>query len=146
MLRRSPLRAKTGLARRTPLRTSKEKKTGRRDTGPDRATRELVLERDDYRCVVCGTGPYGLQQHHRKPRRMGGRSDKTINSPSNLISLCPGDHSWVEGRREEAYELGYLVREQDDPAQIPVAVGGRGFLYLNPDGTVTPVPHLDGAS
>jgi 5-methylcytosine-specific restriction enzyme A len=141
--RRSRLVVKTGLKRRTPLRTSKEKRTGRRDTGPDRTTRELVLERDEYSCVICRTGPFGLQQHHRKPRRMGGRSDESINSPSNLITLCPGDHQWVEDRREEAYDLGYLVRERDDPAQVPVGIAGRGFFYLNADGSLTPVPHID---
>ena len=44
------------------------------DTGPDRATRELVYERDGWACVCCGQSvigrPYSLG--HRKRRSQGG--------------------------------------------------------------------------
>lgn len=106
-------------------------------TGPDRATRDLVLARDGG-CVICGAGPYGLQVHHRKARRMGGRTDERINAPSNLVTLCAVDHTWVESRRAEALEMGLLVAEHDDPAQVP-ALG----LLLDDDGGATPVPHAD---
>lgn len=142
MRRRSRLVAKTPLARRTPLRTSKEKRTGRRDTGPDRTTRELVLERDEYRCVHCGDNRE-LQQHHRKPRKSGGRADwRKSNSPANLVTICLDSHEWIESRREEAYDAGWLVRENDDPAEIPVHHQIYGLIYLLDDGSVRPVPHL----
>lgn len=141
--RRSRLVAKTGLARRTPLLTSKEKRTGRRDTGPDRATRELVLSRDGG-CVMCGTGPYGVQIHHRKPRKSGGRAGKReSNSPANLITLCPKDHEWVESRRSEAYDAGLLVREADFPALVPIQHFLYGLVYLQDNGAVAPVTPWD---
>lgn len=147
--RRSPLRAKTSLARRTPLRTSKEKKTGRRNTGPDRATRELVLERDEYRCIAlfgavcCGDNGH-LELHHRKPRKAGGRADRRAsNSPANVITICRDCHAWIESRREEAYDAGLLVREHDNPAEVPVQHQIYGLVYLLEDGTVEPVPHLE---
>jgi 5-methylcytosine-specific restriction enzyme A len=142
MLRRSRLRAKTGLQRRSPLRTSRKKKTGRRDTGPDRATRDLVAERDAG-CVNCGIGPYGLQVHHRKPRRMGGRTDPRINAPSNLISLCQACHTWVELRRTEALDMGLLVRENDDPRKVPVPHAELGLVFLDDAGGWSPAPHIN---
>ena len=51
--------------------------------------REMVLDRDDYRCRVCdapGTGKRSLIVHHRVP----GRSELKL-----MISLCPGCHARV---------------------------------------------------
>jgi hypothetical protein len=154
--RRSRLVAKTGLARRTPLRTSREKKTGRRDTGPDRATRELVLERDEYRCVCCGKpvsdGPWSTQ--HRRARGNGGTSRPEINRPSNLIILCgsatsPGGcHLWCERRSTEAEDLGYVVslNSKEDPADVPVHHWLYGLVYLRDDGGIRRVEPLGVAS
>lgn len=153
MRRRSRLAAKTGLARRTPLRTSREKRSGRRDTGPDRTTRELVLERDDYRCVGCGAliiggGPYSLQ--HRVARGMGGTRNPRANSPVNLITLCgsatsaDGCHLFCEQRNPELRDMGLWLPSWEDPADVPVHHSTHGLVYLTDDGGVRPVPHVDG--
>lgn len=114
-----------------------------RYTGPNANTRALVLQRDDYRCIICG----GLttQLHHRKPRSRGGG-----NSPANLILLCgsgtAGCHGFVESRREESYDHGYLLLTRDDPSEVPVhyiGVGYLGIYKLADDGTRIPVPHLE---
>lgn len=139
MLRRS------GLKRKKPLRTSREKRTGQRNTGPDRTTRDKVLERDSG-CLLCGCGPYGLQVHHRKPRRMGGRKVPGINSPANLISLCPTDHAWVESSRTEALEMGLLVAEHDDPAKVPVHHRDYGAVLLTDEGEYQFPPEWGGAA
>jgi 5-methylcytosine-specific restriction protein A len=110
-----------------------------RDTGPGRATREAVLERDGYACVMCGKGPHGLQVHHRKPRRMGGRSESGINAPSNLVTLCEADHAWAESRRAEALEMGLLLHEADDPAKVPVLHHEHGPIRLDNKGGWKPV-------
>lgn len=138
MMRRSPLK------RRTPLRQVSAKRAAvqpkrQRDTGPDRATRDLVLDRD-LGCVVCGKGPYGLQVHHRKPRRMGGRTGSAINSPANLVAICPDDHAWAESNREAALDLGLLVREGDDPAAVWMHHRQLGVVLLGADGTVELAP------
>lgn len=148
---RTPLQRKTQLkpgkplVRHTPLRqksakrAAQETSSGRRDTGPDKATRDLVLDRD-HGCVVCGHGPYGLQVHHRKPRRMGGRSDASINSPANLVSVCRDDHQRLESSRSDALEAGLLLREHEDPEQVPMLHHGFGAVFLLDDGGVEPVP------
>jgi hypothetical protein len=152
LTRRTPLRAVKGLARRSPLRTSKEKKVGRRDTGPDRSTRELVLERDDYRCSVCGDSIVGgiRSLHHRRNRGSGGSSDPAINAPSNLLLVCgdgaSGCHGWITANPETAMDLGYSVslNSSDSPSQVPVHHRVWGLVYLDDGGRWTPVPHAEG--
>lgn len=89
-------------------------------TGPNLATRQLVIERDHGRCLRCG-GPME-SIHHRKPRGMGGTRDASINSPVNLVSLCghgtAGCHGWIESHRDAAYRDGWLVRRNEDPAEV----------------------------
>jgi len=51
--------------------------------------RRYVLERDSYRCVLCGE-PEGLEVHHVGWRFRGG-SDR----PRNLVTLCKGCHAKV---------------------------------------------------
>jgi hypothetical protein len=143
-----PLRARVGLARRTPLRASREKRTGRRDTGPDRTVRELVWERDEGRCVVCGEGVYGKPHsiHHRRNRGSGGSSDPRRNAPSNLVLVCgtgtTGCHGWIGASPEEARDAGWVVslNSIEDPAKVPMihAVFSASVL-LTDEGTVVPV-------
>jgi hypothetical protein len=135
--------AGTGLARkpgeRAPRAPGKPRKAPK-DTGPDAATRKLVLERDGYACVCCGrpvTGQvYSLQ--HRKRRSQGG-----TNCPSNLLTVLGGGttgcHARIDSRIDPHDEAqGYTVRSHDDPAQIPVMIhsaGGSGCLkWLAADG------------
>lgn len=140
--------------RRTPLRevslkraAASGKPTRPRDTGPGRATRELVMDREGYCCAWCGrqllTGPRSIQ--HRVARQMGGRPDAEANRPSNLLLLCgtattPGGcHLWAEQRSEEARVAGLWVPSWQDPAEVPVLHSQYGLCLLTDDGTVIPL-------
>lgn len=154
MKRRTPLRATAGLRRRTPLRTTREKRSGRRDTGPDRTTRELVLERDEYRCAVCGRALLEQQAsiHHRRNRGSGGSSTPAINSPANLLAVCgtgtTGCHGWIGASPAEAADHGYVVslNSLEAPADVPVVHAVHGVVYLLEDGTLRLPPSWDGAA
>lgn len=154
-LRRTPLRAKTRLARRTPLRQESAKRAAaagrpRRpaDTGPDRATRELVLQRDDYRCVLCGEPIFGkaYSLHHRKNRGAGGSSDAAINAPSNLVTVdgtgSSGCHNWIGSHPALAAELGLVVslNGRTLPAQVPILHAVHGWVLLDDEGGGAPAP------
>jgi hypothetical protein len=151
--RRSPLRARKGLARRVPLLSKAEKKQRPRYTGPPAATRLTVLERDEYRCAVCGIGvldiPFSI--HHRRNRGSGGSSDPLINAPSNLLTVCgtgtTGCHGWIGDSPAEAIEHGYAVslNSQQATAEVPILHAALGGVFLLDDGTVRPVPSWDGA-
>jgi len=55
--------------------------------GVARATRRLVLQRDNNRCTLCGSTS-DLEVHHIVPRSEGGTND-----PDNLVTLCAICHS-----------------------------------------------------
>lgn len=127
-LRRTPMpRGKVAVARRRIT------ASGRRSTGPGADVRLLVIERADACCERCGIRltsaaqqALGYSIHHRRPRGMGGTVRTDANSPANLLLLCgsgtTGCHGWAEANREVALEQGFLVRQADDPASVPVEV------------------------
>lgn len=97
-------------------------------TAIPRATREMVLARDNHACVSCGRSIHtslGYSIQHRIPRGMGGsKHDPRINLPSNLITLCgsatTGCHGWAESSRNDAREQGYLLYRLSEPAKVAV--------------------------
>ena len=142
---------RTPLVRKTPLRQVSERRAAKagkphpkpKSTGPDRATRELVLERDDYRCVSCGLPIMGQQYslQHRKARGVGGD-----NTPANLIVLCgsatsPGGcHLAAEQRGAQSLDLGYWVPSWQHPADVPVMHFVHGRVWLTDTGEVSYSP------
>jgi hypothetical protein len=113
------------------------------DTGPDDATVKVVLGRDVYRCVRCGTdllGPRGVRWsiQHRRARGMGGTTRPDTNRPQNLIALCgsatTGCHGWVEDHPTAAEAAGWRVRQSDDPALIRVQHHQFGLVFLAANG------------
>ena len=110
------------------------------DTGPDAATRQLVLARDGYACVCCGKSIIGQQYsiQHVKRRSQGG-----TNTATNLITLLgtgiTACHGRIDSRVDPRDEYrGYTVRSWGDPAVTPMwlvtGFGSRWVLRL-PDGT-----------
>ena len=105
------------------------KSPAKRSTGPSKAIRQVVLERSGYRCEICGN-KLGDNQfysiHHRIPRGMGGTDRPELNQPQNLLSLCgsgtTGCHGYIESNRTEAYEKGWIVLRDHDPAETPVQI------------------------
>lgn len=110
-------------------------------SGITRATRELVLARDNFQCVSCRRSvhdPLGYSIHHRVPRGMGGTRLEWINQPANLLTLCgsgtTGCHGWTEQHRMEARSQGYLIpRAFGSPEQIPVYTAD-GYRRFDNDG------------
>lgn len=110
---------------------------GKKRTGAfDEQTREIIFERADGRCERCGSSGSVWQIHHRRPRGMGGTSRTDSGGAANALFLHPQCHEWVERNRSDAYDLGYLVGQQDDPCESPVRMWD-GWKKLNPDGSVS---------
>lgn len=161
--RRTPLRRTRGLTahkpleRRIPLREVSAKRAAAsgkparpRDTGPARTTRDLVMERDDFRCVVCGRSIFAVPEwsiHHRRNRGSGGSSDPRINAPSNLLLVCGSGTTFCHGdltdnaQRDAALTAGWVVslNSKQDPAEVPVLHSQYGPVLLGDDGGVTPL-------
>jgi hypothetical protein len=115
-------------------------------TGASDQVRQMVFMRAGYRCERCGKrlseNGY-VSVHHRKPRGMGGSKGVELNLPSNLMLLCgsgtTGCHGYIESNRSEAYEQGWLVYRNADPAKemVKICNGGKDvftYVYLTDDG------------
>lgn len=116
-----------------------------RNTGPSAAVVDAVLERAQYSCEIasCDIGDRRGEDwhlHHRRPRRMGGDRRADTNQPQNLLALCPPHHDEIESRRAEAYVVGWLLRQNDDPAKVAVLVQRDRWVYLGADGTYRDAP------
>ena len=59
----------------------------------DRLAREFVLERDGYRCQVCGRSR-DLEWAHIITRGMGGGNRHLRWDPDNAVTLCHPDHAY----------------------------------------------------
>ena len=101
-------------------------------------TRELIQERADYRCEICGIRmAYGGQIHHRQPRGMGGSRNKEIASPANGIYVHMNCHAMVESIRSRAYTMGWLVHRGRSIGSQEVRLWDGWFL-LTDDGLRLP--------
>lgn len=112
----------------------------RKDTGPSRKVRAMVLERDSWSCVSCGGDisdghPYSIQ--HRLARGQGGTNDLF-----NLIVLCGsatsrGCHLKAERRDPHMHAAGWYLESWQDPAAEPVMIQGAdggATVWLTADG------------
>jgi len=65
---------------------------------------------------------------------MGGTRRTTTSGAANALFLHPSCHEWVERNRTAAYDMGFLVAQQDEPCAIPVQMWD-GIWYLSDDGS-----------
>lgn len=101
-----------------------------RRTGPDNATRELVMARDPY-CLSCG-GTWALVVNHRQNRGMGG--SRLLDTPDNLTTACTVCNSAYEDDPKWARGYGWKLR-RTDPTTVPVYYFNDGWYVLHADGT-----------
>lgn len=98
-----------------------------------------MMNRALFRCELCGEWLHSAMSiHHRRPRAMGGTKRADTNFTSNLLAVCgtgtSGCHGYIESHREEAIEKGWLVRQNEEPSQVPVKLSLYGFVYLDDEG------------
>jgi hypothetical protein len=115
---------------------------GRRNTGPNLAVRKLVLERDGFSCVCCGTSIIG--RRYSLLRRASQRPD----TPENLITVlgwgtedCCGRICLFRTRADKA--KGYQLAAGEDPASEPIVVfidDGGALMWLTASGTYSTEP------
>ena len=135
-----PGRSYTGLNRLTLLVLPGGERLGtpRPATGPDVATRRLVLARDGHACACCGRSiagqPYRILQ--RQSRRAGG-DYSAPNLLTILGTLKTGCLGRIESRADSRDRTnGYVLGPDEDPAKVAVRLhASRGVVWLAADGT-----------
>ncbi|HWB35565.1 MAG TPA: hypothetical protein VHA75_06020 [Rugosimonospora sp.] len=147
---------------RTELRRDTDRITKHhRDTGPTPTTVALVGERDGWSCASCGRSLLGgvrgvtFSVQHRVARGQGGSRRPELNLPANLLLLCGSGvetgigpaqcHPRVEQRGTDDLAAGFWLRQWTDgrptaPGEHAVRHARHGWVWLDDDGSVTPVP------
>jgi len=108
---------------------------GKRKAAFDPGVRELIIERCQGHCEICGLFTDSGQFHHRNPRRMGGTRRESLGRASNALYLHQSCHERVESNRHEAYVNGWLAYADDQPEMIRV-LRWDGWCFLQDDGTI----------
>lgn len=95
------------------------------------AVAKAVLDRSEGHCEVMNpftcTG-FGEHLHHRK---ISGRE----HTVENVVNVCSADHRWIHANPAESYRLGWLVKMNYDPGEVPMQYQGRPAL-LSADGHI----------
>lgn len=107
-------------------------------TGFSKQVREIIAERAGGRCERCGRQTWDMQAHHRRARGMGSTKRPETNQPANGVWVDGECHAWIESHRTQALADGWLVRQSDTPASVPVFRRGV-WVWLSDDGSITHV-------
>lgn len=107
-------------------------------TGFSKQVREIITERAGGCCERCGRRTWDMQIHHRRPRGAGGTRRPETNEAANGVLLDADCHRWIEANRASALSDGWLVRQSDTPASVPVFRRGV-YVWLGDDGSITHV-------
>ena len=85
--------------------------------------KRVVRGRDGQQCRKCRQRGSNLDVHHRKLKQMGGSDAVTEFGLANLVALCRECHGVVHGLPDLAVELGLIVPQHEEPAEVPIRVG-----------------------
>lgn len=97
--------------------------------------RDVVADRANHRCELCGVGVEHGQLHHRKARGMGGTVNAESRSTANALYLDFKCHEMIERNRSKAYENGWLVHRWESSEEKPVKLFD-GWYTLGVDGSL----------
>jgi len=75
--------------------------------------------------------------HHRRRRRVDW--DGLAHSPANLVTLCgngnvDGCHGWVHQNPEKARPLGFTLRPDESPVEVPIRHVHLGVVTMTDSG------------
>lgn len=118
--RHTPLAARSGLARTSPVRQARPRPAVPTDV------RAIVVARSKGRCEagLPGCLGAGTMTHHRQLRQAGGKRSEAArqrsNRAANLLDVCPVCHDAIHARPAESYEAGLLLPQTADAGTEPV--------------------------
>jgi hypothetical protein len=141
LARRTPLVAKSPLARSVPKHTRQAAKLKRRPSGIPAKVRAALKERSGGVCEIQAPGCNGraVDPSHRIKTGSGGRHGEAAvrhHVLSNLLHACRGcHHGQIHAYPADAYWRGWMLREHEDPTAVPVLRRGL-WVLLADDGSI----------
>lgn len=98
--------------------------------------RQTVQGRAFGRCERCLKATLCGHLHHRRPKGLGGSKRSDRHDVSNLVYLCPEDHSWAHNNPLDAIAAGYLVPRSSgmSPLAVPIKDLSGQTLFLDDEG------------
>jgi hypothetical protein len=124
------------MLRRTPLKRSPMRRK-RTYTGPTRSVAQIVFARSGGVCEFPGCRAGATDKHHRLNRKAGGRKGaraEQINQAAWLMAACRHHHQWVTDNPFEAYQMGWLLHENEDAEDTHVQTSDGPVLLDNRGG------------
>ncbi len=105
-------------------------------TPEERTCRKVVRARSEGQCEI-HLGHPASDMHHRLNRSQGG-----LWTPANILHICRASHSAIGADPLWAAHpsRGWSIRNQRNPADVPVYLAGRGYCLLHDSGHVTEAP------
>lgn len=104
-------------------------------TGFSPKTRRIIHDRANGQCERC-TSWDATDVHHRRPRGAGGSKDPITNSPANGVLACRPCHLEIESQRTRAFMDGWLLRQSQDPRNVPVRLYQNRWAFLTAEGGI----------
>lgn len=128
------------LSRSAPMKRTRMKATRPKPAVP-KEVRELLWARAQGVCEaqLPGCTYEATDACHRIARKAGGRPNGDDARLSNLWAGCRVCHRWATDRPAEAYDLGLMLRDWQDPFREPMAYQNAGFVLLDDEGFLMPV-------
>lgn len=128
------------MLRRSPLTRSPMKRTRPKRCPAEVRTRRVVAKRSGGLCEMnlSGCTRWATDTAHRVAVGMGGKPLDNDWRPSNVVHACRTCHSWCHARPTEAYDLGLMLKQHQEPMAEPMAYQNAGWVVLADDGTLWP--------
>lgn len=87
---------------------------------------------------VCQGSGSQLVGHHRRPRGSGGTKRHSSRLAANGLMASTSCHSFLEtGERGQARELGFIVDQNQEPADVAVFYRHEQKVLLDNDGNLS---------
>lgn len=124
---------------------AKKSKRQRAAEAEKRSNRPILWERCKGFCECCGTPvtETGWEWSHRRQNGAGGSAAYNQRVTNGLVSCSPFACNYLisadADMQQKARENGWIVHRGADPAAMPVNLFLHGWVFLNEDGTVTPM-------
>lgn len=111
-----------------------------RPTGFPRPVIELVTARSQNYCECMSTGCTLIAEHihHRRPKGLGGTRRPESQWASNALHVCLRCHLKIHAMPTWSRTHGFLVRQSDEPATVPLYWRFSQTVLLTDTGSFTP--------